>query len=87
VLGAPAAHFFHERNEVAAGSGERVGNFGRRIVSGFARNNAVLFEFAKLRGEDFFSDAGEQVAKFGKALRLEREIPKRENFPLAGHDV
>jgi len=87
MFGAPAAHFFHEGNQVAAGFCEGVGNFGRGIAGGFARNNAILFEFAKLRGEDFFGDAGEKVAKFAEALRLEREIPERENFPLAGHDV
>lgn len=87
VFGAPTAHFFHEGNEIAARFGERVGDFRRGIVGGFARNDAVLFEFAKLRGEDFFCDAGEKIAKFGEALRLEREIPKRENFPFAGHDV
>src|SRR5882757_1445537 len=87
MFGAPAAHFFHEGNEVAAGFSEGVGDFRRRIVGGFAANNAVLFELAKLRGEDFFGDAGEQVAKFCEALRLEGEVPKRENLPLAGHDV
>src|SRR2546430_963087 len=75
MFGAPAAHFFHEGNEVAAGFSEGVGDFRRRIAGGFARNNAVLFEFAKLRGEDFFGDAGEQVAEFSEALRLEGEVP------------
>ena len=87
MFGAPTAHFFHEGNEVAAGFSEGVGDSRRGIVGGFARNDSVLFEFAKLRGEDFFGDAGEKVAKFCEALRLEREIPKRENFPFAGHDV
>jgi len=87
MFGAPAAHFFHDGNEVTAGFGEGVGDFGRGIVRGFARNNAVLFELAQLRGENFFGDAREKVAKFGEALRFEREIPERQNFPFAGHDV
>ena len=87
MLGAPAAHFFHEGDEIATGFGERVGDLGRRIESGFASTDTVSLEFAELRGEDFFCDAGKEIAKFGKALRFEREIPQGQDFPFAGEDV
>ena len=87
VFGAPTAHFFHERNEITPGFGERIGDFGRRIVRGFASDNAIFFEFAELCGQDFFGDAGKKIAKLGETLRAEGEIPESENFPFACEDV
>lgn len=84
---APATHFFHKRNEVAAGFGEGIGDFGRDVGGGFPRDNAVFFEFAKLRGENFFRNARENVTQFGESLRFKREIPQGQDFPFAGKDV
>ena len=86
-LGAPAAHFFHEGNELAAGFGERVGDFWRRVECGFAGDGAVFFEFTELGGQDFFGDAGEHIAQGGEAFWSEGKIPEREDFPLPGEDI
>ena len=87
MLCAPAAHLFHEGNQVAACFCEGIGDLWRDVASRFSDNDAVFCEFAELCSEDFFSYAGKQVAEFGKALWLKGEVPKREDFPFAGEDV
>jgi len=84
---APATHFFHKRNEVAASFGEGIGDLGRDVDGGFSCDNAVFFQLAKLCGENFFRYTGKQVAEFGESLRFKREIPQRQDFPFAGKDV
>jgi len=74
---------FHEGMEVAGRLCKGVSHFRGESWVDLREITPSCFELAKLRGEDFFGDAGEKVAKFCEALRLEREIPKRENFPFA----
>src|SRR5438094_9056741 len=71
----PRAHLGQQGDEVVAGFAEVVGDLRRRGWLDLALDYAVLFELAQLRGEHFFADAGEQVAKFRKATRHEAEMP------------
>ena len=49
----------------------------------FAMDDAVAFELAQLRAQDFFADARQQIAKLGKAFRPEAEMPDGQHLPFA----
>src|SRR5262249_28849311 len=45
---APAAHLFHQRNQVAAGFREGIGDLWRDVACRFSDNDTVFCEFAEL---------------------------------------
>jgi hypothetical protein len=87
MAGAPGAEDTHGINEFFAGAGERISDLRRRGVGNFAMDNAVVFELAELRGEDFFAHAGKKIAKFCEAFRAEAQIPDGEDLPLAADGI
>src|SRR5216684_6067765 len=87
LFGAPVAEAFEERDQGLAGGAERIGDLGRRGRCRGSVDDAILFQFAELRGENFFADASEKVAEFGEAQRAKRKAPDRLDFPLAAQDV
>jgi hypothetical protein len=83
----PGAEDAHGLDELLAGTREGVGDLGRRGVRDLAMDDAVGFHLAELRGQDFFADAGEKIAKLREALRAEAQMPDGEDFPFAADDI
>src|SRR5712692_9376611 len=87
LFGAPIAEAFEERDQGLAGGAERIGDPGRRGMHRGSVDDAILFQFAELGGENFLADASEKIAELGKAQRTKRKAPDRLDFPLAAQDV
>jgi hypothetical protein len=83
----PGAEDAHGLDELLAGTREGVGDLRRRGVRDLAMDDAVGFHLAELRGQDFFADAGEKIAKLREALRAEAQMPDGEDFPFAADDI
>ena len=82
IASAPMAHVSQHGNEVIAGFGEVVGDLRRRGRFDLAMDHAVPFKLTQLRGEHFFADAGEQVAKFRETTRHEAKMPDNQHLPF-----
>src|SRR5229473_1073392 len=87
LFGSPVAEALEERHQGLAGGAERIGDLGRRGRHCCSVDDAILFQFAELGGENFFADASEKIAQLGKAQWTKRKAPHRLDFPLAAQDV
>src|ERR1700731_2831387 len=87
LLGAPVAKVFEDWDQCLAGGAERVGDLRGRGAHCPSVDDAILFQFTQLRGEDFFADASQKIAEFGEAQRAKRKSPDCLDFPLAAQDV
>ena len=87
LLRAPVAQVFEQRDQCLAGGAERIGDLGRRGAHCRSSDDAVLFQFTELRGENPCADASEKIAEFGEAARAKRKVPDRLDFPLAAQDI
>ncbi len=83
----PSRSGFEERDQGLAGAAKRISDFRRRGEHCGSADDAVFFQFAELRGENFFADASQKIAEFGEAQRAKRKAPDRLDFPLAAQDV
>ena len=87
LFGAPVAQVFEQRDQCLAGGAERVSDLGRRGAHCRSSDDAILFQFTELRGENLFADPSEKIAEFSEAVRAKRKAPDRLDFPLAAQDV
>src|SRR6266849_9651929 len=87
LFGAPVAKAFEERDQGLAGGAERIGDPWRRGANSRSVDDTIPFQFAELRGENFFADAWQKIAEFGEAARAKRKMPHGLDFPLATQDV
>src|SRR6266851_878352 len=87
LFGAPVTEAFEERDQGLAGGAERIGDLRRGGRHCCPVDDAILFQFAELGGENFFADASEKIAQFGEAQWTKRKAPHRLDFPLAAEDV
>jgi hypothetical protein len=83
----PGAEDAHRLDKFFAGTGEGVGDLGRRGVRDPASDDAVSFKLAELGGQHFLADAQEKLAKFGEAFRAEAQMPDGENLPFAADGI
>jgi len=82
MAGAPVAHVGEHRDQVVAGFGEVIGYLRRYGRFYFALNDPIFFELPQLRGENFFTNAGEQIAQFSETAWVEAEMPDQQHLPL-----
>src|SRR6267378_3435865 len=87
LFGAPVAQVFEQRDQCLAGGAERVGDLGRRGAHCRSSDDAILFQFTELRGENLFADPSEKIAEFSEAVRAKRKAPDRLDFPFAAQDI
>jgi hypothetical protein len=52
----------------------------------FSVHEAVAFQFAKLPGEHFRGDGGEEAAELGKAAEARIEVVEDEDLPFAADE-
>jgi len=87
MAGSPGAEDAHRLDEFLAGTGEVIGDLGRRGGRDLATDDAVSFKLAELGGQDFFADTREKFPKFGEAFRAEAQMPDSEDLPFAADGI
>ena len=84
---APATEIAHRLDKFLTRASERVSDLGRGRGRDPTADDAVRFELTKLRGQNFFADAGKKVAKLGEAFRIEAQMPNGEHLPFSADGV
>jgi len=84
---APGAELAQNPNEFFARRTERIGDLGRRRTRAFAKNDAIVFELTKLRGEHLFAYTRKESAKLGEARGTEAQVPEGQNFPFTANSI
>lgn len=87
MLAAPGGEELHDGAEGLAFGGKGVFDAGRDFGIGGAGDEAVLFEFFELAGEDFEGHAGDDAVDLAEAEGAVEEDVEDDGFPFAADDV
>jgi len=87
VLAAPGGEELHDGAEGLAFGGKGIFDAGRDFGIGGAGDEAVLFEFFELAGEDFEGHTGDDAVDLAEAEGAVEEDIEDDGLPFAADDV
>ena len=83
----PMAKLAHQRNQFAAGLGQRIGYLWRNNSLSCPAHDPIRRKLAELRSKNLFADPRHKVAQLRETPRTKPQVPHDEDLPFAAQNV